>query len=192
MLLHVLGIVCGLGVVAFAARAPARLGTALLFGGILAAVILMIGAARVPDPVWTGTFAALGAVVALWKPAWTWTATGCAAVLAAVWITVLATQGLPMPWPYVLVLPFAAVSSLLAARRPAFAPTRLAEEAFVLVALLAMILAVSPAIMAGWSSASALRAMPLDPPAIESSAWVFGVVGGAAILGLIHSLWRRR
>ena len=192
MLLHVLGIVCGLGVVAFAARVPARLRDAAFFGGILAAAAGLIGATRVPDPVWVGTFAALGAAVALWKPGWTWAATASAAMLAAVWIAVLGAQGMPRPAAYVLVLCFAAASSVLAARRPAFAPARLIEEAFVLVTVLAVMLAVAPAIADGWNSASALRALPLNPPAMESSAWVFAVVGGAAILGLIHSLWRRR
>lgn len=192
MLLHVLGIVCGLAVVAFAAVEPGRARSAIMFCAGLIGASVVIGPSRVPDPVWAGALATAGACIALATPRFGWAALLCGGITAAVWVSVLSAQGLPPPAAYVLVVGLAAASSGLAALRPRFATVALREEAFVLVGVLAVMLAVSPAIVSGWESAEALRAAPLAPPAVGSAAWAFGLAAGAALLGVLHSLWRRR
>lgn len=192
MLLHVLGIVSGLAVAVFAALEPGRARTAPIFFAALVAASVVIGPTRVPDPVWAALVAVTGAAVALWKPRWAWAAVGCGGVMAAVWAAVLTAQGLPMPVAYVPVVALAAASAGLAMRRPGFAPPRLRDEALVLVAALALMLAASPAIVAGWDSAAALRAAPLGRPAFDSAAWAFVLAGVAVLFGVIHSLWRGR
>src|SRR5690606_30113347 len=85
MLLHVLGIVCGLAVVVLAALEPRRLDTGLAFCAGLVAAAIVIGATHVPDPVWGAALTAAGAAVALWTPRAAWMAFACGGVLAAVW-----------------------------------------------------------------------------------------------------------
>lgn len=194
MLLHFLGIVSGLAVVVLAAQAPGRRWlAAIAFCAALLAAAVAIGSARVPDPVWAGGFAAASAGVVLWRPRWTVFAAVASGMLASVWAAVLAMQGLPSLAAFGLVVVLAAASGAFAAHRPSFAPVAVREEGLVLVAVLALLLAVSPVIMEGWKSAAALRAAPLDVPAVGSPAWAaFAVAGGAALLGVVHSLWRRR
>ncbi len=192
MLLHVLGIVCGLAVVVLAALEPRRLDTGLAFCAGLVAAAIVIGATRVPDPVWGAALTAAGAAVALWTPRAAWMAFACGGMLAAVWASVLAAQGLPVPVAYALVTVVAAASSGLAAFRPRFAPSSLREEALVLVAALAVLVAAAPAVSAGWHSAATLRGSPLEPPATASAAWAFALAACALVCGAIHALWRRR
>lgn len=192
MLLHILGIVCGLAVTAFAALEPRRLRSGVAFAAGLVVAAVAIGPSRVPDPVWGATFAAAGAAVALCRPRAAWAALACGGVIAAVWASVLAAQGLPLLVAYGLVAVVAAASAGFAARRPSFAPTALREEALVLVAALAVLVAVSPAIGAGWTSAAALHGSTLESPAVGSAAWAFVLAAGAMICGAIHALWRRR
>src|SRR5690606_14766238 len=189
MLLHVLGIVCGLAVVVLAALEPRRLDTGLAFCAGLVAAAIVIGATHVPDPVWGAALTAAGAAVALWTPRAAWMAFACGGVLAAVWASVLAAQGLAVPVAYALVTVVAAASSGLAAFRPRFAPSSLREEALVLVAALALLVAAAPA---GRHPAATLRGSPLEPPATASAAWAFALAGCALVCGAIHALWRRR
>lgn len=200
MLINVLGIVCGLAVVVFAALEPGRVRAGASFVAGLIAASVVIGPTRVPDPVWAGAFIALGAGVALWKPRGTTSATlspvsvtlACGGAIAGVWVSVLAAQGLPLPLGYVLVGACAAVSNELVARRPGFAPASLRDEALVLVGTLGAVLAAAPSIVAGWDSATALRAVPLAEPDVGSAAWAFVLAAAAVVLGVIHALWRRR
>src|SRR5690606_40197621 len=94
-----------------------------------------------------------GAAVALWTPRAAWMAFACGGMLAAVWASVLAAQGLPVPVAYALVTVVAAASSGLAAFRPRFAPSSLREEALVPVPALAVLAAAAPAVSAGGASA---------------------------------------
>lgn len=201
MLINVLGIVCGLAVVVFAALEPGRPRAVALFAAGLIAASVAIGPARVPDPVWAGAFIALASGLALWKPRGKTASDplfpisvtlACGGAMAAVWVAVLAAQGLPRPLGYVLVGTCAGVSYALAARRPGFAPASLREEALVLVGTLGAVLAAAPAIVAGWDSAAALRGAPLAQPDVSTEAWAFVLAAAAVVLGVIHALWRRR
>jgi hypothetical protein len=192
LLLHILGILCALAVTAFAALEPGRARAALVFAAALAAAAAAIGAGRVPDPVWAASFAAAGAGLALWKPRWSLGAVACGGVTAAIWASVLQAQGLTAPPAYALVVSLAVTCNLLAARRPGFAPPPLREEALVLVTVLAVMLAAAPAIGEGWNAAMELRPVPLARPAVDSAFWAWGLAAGAALIGGLYSMWRRR
>lgn len=190
MLLHVLGILCGLAVVAFATLEPGRLRGAGVFLSALAAATIAIGAGRVPDPVWAASFAAIGAVLALSarvSPA----ALVCGGVLAGIWAAVLRGLGAPALLSFAYVIGVAGLSNRLAARNPGYATDAMREEAFMLVAVIALALAAAPAVVEGWQSAVALRAAPIEVAAAESS-WAIAVAAAAFLVGGIYSMWRRR
>lgn len=190
LLLHVLGILCGLAVVAFATLEAGRLRGAGAFLGALAAASIVIGTGRVPDPVWAACFAAGGAVLALSSRA-PLVALACGGALAGIWAAVLRGQGAPMLLAVAYVIAMAGLSNRLAARSPAYATIAMREEAFMLVAVIALALAAAPAIVEGWQSAAALRAAPLQSGAAGSS-WAIALAGAALVIGGIYSMWRRR
>ena len=113
--------------------------------------------------------------------------------LAAIFQAVLQAQGLPpaAAWTAAVAPPVAAC--WLAARRGDFAPQALREEALLMVLGVALLVAVTPGVAAGWRSAVALNATAeLGGSNLALPAWALSLSGGAAAVGGLASLWRHR
>src|SRR5690606_31353017 len=105
------------------------------------------------DPSWLATAVALAAGTALWKPHWWLVPALSAGFAAAAWAELLAAEGLPAPVAYVVCAAAAGGSAFLASTRESFAPAILKEEAQMIVAVFALIVAAAPSVMQGFESA---------------------------------------
>ena len=190
---HALAMLCGLGAVVFAtatatgASRRSRVAAVALFCAGLA----WTAAVTIPRPEVVGSVAAAGAAVFLLRPTWTTTAAGLSGVLAGVWGGVLAAQG--MAWWAAVPLPIAAVvGTVVATRRPDFAPPHVRDEALVIVCALGLGVAMLPGVLDGWGAAQALTVQPIDPQARVIPAWTLAMSGAALGLGAGYALWSRR
>lgn len=188
--------VCGLGTaILVAAARPSRAGAAL---GVLA---FAVGAwwARQPFAPSAATVATGTALIAIWQivrsPRRPYAAV-MAGLLAGIWTAVLESQGLPLlaAIPVAALLPIA--SAWLRARRPAFAPPALVEEALSLLALVSIAAAALPGMADGWQAAVNLSARG-GPSANAASApglpvWTLAVASAALVSGGLFSIWSRR
>jgi len=66
------------------------------------------------------------------------------------------------------------------------------DEALVIVAAFALLLAVGPDVVDGWRSSVALKAEPLAAAGPEVGPWLGAVVVVSIVLGGAYSLWKRR
>ena len=113
-----------------------------------------------------------------------------AGLLGGAWLSILWTQGIPVPAATAAAIALPAASAWLSARQPSFAPPLLREEAAMFVLVLAAIVAAAPAILDGWRSAIALN-IQTAAPHIAMPSWT-GVLAGSAIgLGGVFAVWRR-
>lgn len=189
MLLHAVGLLCGLAAAVFAALVRDRHGVLTLAAGFLTGIVWLQ-----PGAGWTGAVVAATAGLSLVRPE------GTPAVLAAplvaglaggLWSRVLVGYGLPL-WlacPLAFgVIAFAAVSS---ARDPRFAAPSVREDALAALGVLGVVVAAAPGVAAGWRSAGAmnLAAGDMVRPGVHP-----GVLLGLAsvvALGGLHTLRRR-
>ena len=145
------------------------------------------------DTAWIGGLSALAAVAHLVVPGRGWMATAVGGALAAIFQVVLQAQGLPpaAAWTAAVTPPVAAC--WLAARRGDFAPQALREEALLMVLGVALLVAVTPGVAAGWRSAVALNATAdRGGSDLALPAWALSLSGSAAAAGGLASLWRHR
>lgn len=194
LLFHALWMLCGLGTVIFATAASRRwygLG-ALALG--FAVAVLSFPSERLPDPVWTGVLVALAAVLQLVRPGQIALTAVCGGALAGVWSSLLRIQGLPLPPALMLAAALPAISVWLAARRPAFAPAAVREEALLAVFGLGLAVAMAPGVLAGWRSALALNVSIDENSHVNQivPAWTLLLGGASVALGGLYSLWTRR
>ena len=182
----------GLGTAVFASvPAPTWRGRAAFALGFAIAVVT-IHPGRLPDATWISGLVASVAIVQLLRPDRTALTLAGSGALAGVWSVLLQMQGLPMVAALTVAAALPAMSSLLAARRPKFAPPVLREEGLLVVFALSLAVAMFPTITAGWRSAIALN-LAADRTANQIvPAWVLGLTGASGALGGLYSLWGRR
>ena len=191
LIFYALWMLCGLGAAVFATVEPGGrqrpLGLALGFAA--AAVLALPG--RLPDPAWTGGVVVLVAVFQLVRPGQRGLAAVCGGVLAGLWSALLKAQGAPLTLAVGLAAALPAVSTWLTARRPAFAPPALREEALLIVLGLALVVTVAPEVHGGWRSAVALNLGVEDTPREGVPPWGLLLSGAVLALGGFRSFWRR-
>lgn len=153
--------------------------------------LLAFSPARFPDPSWLAAAVALAAGAALWKPHWSIVPAACAGLAAAVWAELLAAQGLPAFAAYLACAAIASGSAALASIRETFAPAILKEEAQMIVAVFALIVAAAPSIMQGFDSAVALTAVRLSGESTRSEPWALVVAAACLALGVVYSIWKQ-
>jgi len=189
LLLHAVGLLCGLAAAVFATVVRTRTGALVLAAGFLLGVAWLR-----PGPGWTGAVVAATAGLLLARPGGTsasLVASLVAGLAGGLWSRVLGGYGLPL-WlaclPPFVVIAFAGVS---AARNPRFAAPAVHEDALAALGVLALAVAAAPGVAAGWRAARAmnLAAGDMVRPGVHPGV----VVGLAAVvaLGGLHTLRRR-
>lgn len=191
-LFHALWMLCALGTTVFAtASTRTRLALPALMLGFLVSAV-WVRPERLPDAVWVGGLVALVAVLQLVRPdradVLTMISSG---VLAGVWISLLEIQGLPRALAWAIGGALPVVSAALTARRPAFAPAALREEALLVVLALGAVVATVPSVLEGWRSAVALNVTDKSGPNALVPMWTLWFLGTSVALGGVYSLWRR-
>jgi len=192
LLLHAVGLLCGLAAVSFAALEPGRWQTSLaLLVGFVSA-LAWFGPARFPDPTWLGVAVAAAAILSLARPRWSLVTIACGGAMAGIWVAVLQAQGLPSVLAVALGAVVPTVCAVLAALRPGFSSTAMQEESLLLVVGFALLLAVVPAIAMGWQSAIALKAVPLGTDVSSANAWILTLVLACVVTGGLYSVWKHK
>lgn len=189
MLLHAVGLLCGLAAAVFAVSVRDRYGALALAAGFLLGVAWLQ-----PSPGWTGAVVAATAGLALVRPGGT--AASLAAPLVAglaggLWSRLLGGYGVPLWLAGLLVAGVIAVAAVSSAHDPRFATRSVREDALAALGALALAVAAAPGVAAGWRAA---RAMNLAAGETVRSGMHPGVVVGLAAivaLGGLHTLRRR-
>lgn len=187
MLVHLTGIVCGLGA---ATLAPSLTGkravVALVIGFAVATVWLE------PEPVWIGGLVVVVVVLRLCWPGFSTLSAVAAGTLAGSWGHILQSYGLTgwLAIPLAAAVPSTAV--FLENRSPRFAPRAMREDALSIICVFALVLVAAPVMSAGWQSAETLN---LEPErGTRSGLGIWPTLGLTCVvsLGGLHALWRRR
>ena len=187
--------VCGLGTAILAAAVP------LSRTAVAAAVAAFAASAwwaQQPFAPATPAIAVTAGLMAVWQvaraPRRPYAAV-VAGMLAGFWTAVLNQQGLA----WLLAVPLAAivpiVSAYLRARRPAFAPPGLREEALLVLAIVGIAGAALPGMADGWQAAVNLSAQggpPSNPADTALPIWTLATASLALVSGGLFSLWSRR
>lgn len=191
LLFHALWMLCGFGAVVFAAASIRGWWSA----GFAAAGVLLGIASATPrdalDPAWIAALAALVAMLALaWPRHWILTSLSAGA-LAGIWSTLFQAQGLPLAAALIVAAAVVALSAWLAARRPAFAPSLLRDEALLVVFVLAVAVAMAPEVLDGWRAALNL-AVDARSAGQGVPAWTLALSLVSFAFGGLYTLWSRR
>jgi len=190
--LHAAGVLAALAATVFAAQCASGRATLFLLIGCFAAAA---GAFLVLAPLDASTLGfciVAAAATVLARPHWRLLPPAAAGLFAAAWISILEAQGLPWLPGALAAGTLLAVSVGLAARRRGFMHDDVRDEALVLVASFALLLAVGPDVVDGWRSSIALKAEPLAAAGPEIGPWLGALVAGIVMLGGAYSLWKRR
>ena len=177
---------CGLGGAVFAATVVTRRDAVAVVGGFLVAAFWWQ-----PGPAWTGGIVALAAALYIARPNVEWATAACGGLLGGLWGLQLQGEGVPAPVAWLLGAAVPSVAAVLAVRRAGFAPVVLREDAAAAMGAFGLLVAMGPAVSAGWGSAAVINLEPGSGvrPGLDLSLLVLG----AAVLagGGAHALWRR-
>lgn len=191
MELHAAGILAALAAAVFAAQC-ARGRAPLILLVAFAGAAFAFARFGSPDVTTLGFCLVAAAVTALARPQWSLLPPLAAGIAAAAWISILEAQGLPWPAGVVAAGGLLAVAMSLAARRRGFVSAELRDEALVIVASFALLLAIGPDIVDGWRSSVALKAEPLAAAGPQVGPWLVALVAGVVLLGAAYTAWKRR
>ena len=189
---YALWMLCALGAATFAAAAAPRRRWLIALAIGFVSVATLSGPEQLPDPEVAGMFAAVGAIVYLFRPRYAWVGVMLGGGLAALLIRMLGVLGAPT----FLTAPLIAVGMAgivwLARTRPVFSPETLREEALLIVCTLGLAVSVLPSVLDGWQAAANLniRAENVATQAIPT--WTLSVVAMSTLLGAAYALWSRR
>ena len=186
MLVHAVGLVCGLGAATFATEVNrTRQLVALVVGFGVASFWLG------PDPVWIGGTVALAAALRLASSGFGTFGAVVAGALAGMWVQVLESYGLSVWIAAPLAVTASGTAALMGRHSPRFAPPAMREDALLGVGVLGLGLAAAPAVLSGWQSAVALNLEPGSGAPPDLGPWMMLGFGATVSLGGLHSLWRR-
>ena len=192
MLVSAFAILCGFALVAFAAAS--RAGVVAVCLAAFAAFLswFLLPARSLPDPVWGGLAILTVAALLLWYPTASLLAAAGAGAAAAAWLSLLVGQGVPLIAGSIVVGAVAVSVFTLRWRRVMFAPLALVEEALLICACLALLVACWPAIDAGYQSAMIFTAERVSVPVTNSAPWALQLSFGLLVLGGLYGFWTRR
>lgn len=189
MLIHAVGMVCGLGAATLATTVTGRRDIVGLIGGFVVATVWLRA-----EAVWIGGMVALVALVAVLRPGGRLVGLVSAVVagaLAGLWVHVLEGYGLPVWTALSLAAAVPGAALMLAHRSPRFAPQVLREDALLTIGLLGLVVAAVPALSLGWRSAVAMNLEPGGVGRPAMGLWITLGLGAVVSLGGLHTLWRR-
>ena len=186
MLVHAVGMVCGLGAATLATSVTGRRDVVALIAGFLVATIWLQ-----PEPVWIGAMVVLVAVLGLGWSRFGPPSAAVAGLLAGLWVHVLQSYGLPGWSTVALAAAVPGTALILAHRSPRFAPRALREDALLTICVLGLVVAASPALSMGWQSAGTMNLEPGGGVRTAMGSWVPLGLGAVVSLGGLHTLWRR-
>ena len=201
MLIHAVGMLCGLGAATLATTVKGRRDMVALGAGFIVATLWLW-----PQPVWIGGMVAVVAVLGLAVPRLGSPGTltgnsvrvsvrvlsaGVAGALAGLWVHVLGGYGLPAWSAVPLAAAVPGTALVLAQRSSRFAPQTLREDALLTIGLVGLVVAAVPPLSTGWRSAVAMNLQPGGeaPPAM--GLWLTLGLGAVVSVGGLHTLWRR-
>jgi hypothetical protein len=188
---HALWTLTGVAIPVFATLAAptwrARAAAALAFAATTAA------GARFgpPSADATGLLVGMAAAAVLLRPRAVGAAPLLAGGLGGAWGIMLAAQDVAPA----LAIPVAALwptAAMWCARRPAFAPERLRNDALLVLVVFGAITAVAPGVQEGWRAAVNLSVQSAPAAPMPLPAWTLAVAGSALAFGGLYSLWSRR
>ncbi len=192
MLIEVFGILCGFTLASCAAASrPGIFGPAIAAAAAMLAWIV-IPAGSLPDPVWGAIAALTLSGLLLWRPSLNALAAVGAGVAAAAWLALLVGQGLPVAAGFAVVFVVAATAYAFRWRSPRFASAVLVEEALLITALLAILVACWPAVADGYRSALVFTAERVSAPSASRAPWVLELSLSLLMLGGLYGWWKRR
>jgi len=181
---------CGLGACVFAALAVNRWRSVALAAGFIATATL-VRPAHMPDPVWVAGLAVGIVILTFVRPKVIWLAIVFGGGLAGLLSSLLQSEGIDIIPAVLACATLLAVAAAYGMSRQGFAPAAIRDDALILVAALALLLALAPGLAAGWRSAVALNVGERGGSARPVPVWVL-VIGGASLgLGSAYSVWRR-
>jgi hypothetical protein len=115
-----------------------------------------------------------------------------AGVLSGMSLSLLRAASVPSLMAAAVAMALPVTSAWLSARRPAFAPPTVREEATLLVLIFAAIVAALPTLVAGWHSAVALNLQRPEGAPIAMPGWALLLTVSAFGFGGLLTAWRRR
>ena len=192
MELHAAGVLAALAAAVFAAQCGGGRATLIaLPGGFASAAFAFAGLGPL-DTTALGFCVAAAAITTLARPQWWLLPPLAAGVTAAAWTSILEAQGLPWLPAALVATSVLAAAVGFAVRRSGFTSAELRDEALVLVALFALLLALVPDVVGGWRSAVVLKAEPLTAAGPDVGPWLGAAVVATVLFGGAYSLWKRR
>ena len=187
MLVHLAGLVCGLGAATLAASLPGKRAVVALVTGFAVATVWLE-----PEPVWIGGLVVVVTVLRLYWPGTSTLSAVAAGTLAGSWGHILQSYGLT-GW---LAIPLAAAvpstAMFLENRSPRFAPRAMHEDALSIICAFALVLVAAPTVAGGWQSAETLNLEPGRGTRAGLGIWPMLGLTCVVSLGGLHALWRRR
>lgn len=192
MEVHVAGLLAALAAAVFAAQSARGALAPAALAVTFTAAALAFSALVPPSPTTLGFCVVAAAVAALARPRWSWLPPVAAGICAAAWISILEAQGLPWLPGALAAAGVLAAAVLLAARRRGFMPDEVRDEALVIVASFALLLAIGPDVVDGWRSSIALKAEPLGAAGPQIGPLLGALIAASVLLGGAYTLWKRK
>lgn len=196
MIAQLFPILCGLASVSFLACAR-RLAQAWFWLLGFVATQLLIGPwfgrplLAANDPQEIAVIITVFAFTILHEHAWRRLAMCMAGLMAAFWLNSLAGLGLPVTMGVLMVAALSGFSLWAVLKRPGFTSDDLLDEAFTLVMVLALLVALVPAVLQGWQSAASLQSLDSGGGADELSQVTMLLAFAAVALGAVTKLIQR-
>ena len=199
LLLHVFGMLCGLGSATLAPVAVTRGPSSLAqwYGPVAMAAGFGVtswwtGFEQILNPVWVGIGVAIAAGLQLARPGFFPVAAITSGALAGCWVPLLRAQQVGRVPAILLAVGVPSVSMLLTLRRPMFAPLSVLEDAVLLIVVLGLVVAAAPQVMEGWQSAGIMNLEYETSTSATAAPWVLYLASASLVLGGCYSLWWRR
>lgn len=189
MIAQLFPILCGLASISFLACAR-RVGQAWFWlAGFVLVWLLGLPWLGAPvlllnDPQEVAIVVSVFAFTILHHHSWRRLALVMAGIMAACWQLALVGLGIPLPWSLVLILAVSALGFAATLRRREFVSDELLDEAFTIVLILALLVAVVPAVLQGWQAASSLQALDGSGSDDSLSPVTLLIAGLAMLLGV--------
>lgn len=190
MLLAALGILTALSISVFATIGQTDWRAVVLFTaglGVAAAV-----PAALLDPGFVAMIATAAAAHGLFRPRANGVQAAAAGFMCRIWSIILVDQGLTLPVAALPPLIVAGSAAVLARRSETFCSELLRDEALLAVATLGILVGAGPGVVAGYSTAVALRGVPLGDSGVPASTGALALAGLFVLVGGMTALWRNR
>ena len=192
LLIHLYGMLCGLGSATLATSAVKRWYAAAGTASGFTLVAWWTGFERIPNPAAVGMLLALVAGMHLVRPGFFLLAAVSSGVLAGCWIPILRAQSIGLIPSILLATVVPIASMLLTLRRPAFASLPVVEDALLLVMVLGLAVAAAPQVAEGWRSAGIMNLRYETTAGLDLAPWILFLGCGSLGLGAAYALWWRR